>query len=1009
MDPNDIPLNHKSDSVVFSSNQSNKTTMDNMENYGESILDPITNSSRHNLHSNAIKNCLQNLLTRKLLLKLKDQVNTLEKRKGTLWYLLKCKEKQFFPKTLKVQQEHLTNLDKTLSFEWKKIENKASIQLLNVAIKDAKIKIEELEKLHQQKLRELLDLLPDEDATEINKHLEDVAKKAQKATITAQTEKLKFQQNKKTNHTQKEEGNLPPSKEEDNLTPPKKSHNRRFLPKAEYERRKKQQKQQQIILFKNFSSFNFDEHTEKLVQRGATFVPLPSHVNTTEINSHINRFQRSCYWKAYWAAQENSGDFQPSVVYKPKCNLPSTSPPKPLEDALTGIRTEILSSPLNKVHDNITQGEKKAMSNLVELRQNGTIVIQPLDKTGGLAVFDRQDYVDGLRKVLNEKYTTNSGEENNFYEKVTQRALADGLQNIKEVIESGVQLEILTKEEAIAMVPDEPKPGRLYGLAKDHKEYENIPPFRPIVSGSGSLTENISKYVDFHAKPLVPALPSFIEDTPDLLRALENLKVEEIPQNAIPVTIDVVGLYSNIPQDEAELAVQQALRTRSDSEREKVPTEFLIDLLHLVLKLNIFTFDGDLFRQLWGIAMGTRCAPTVANLFMGLLEAKILDSPFVDKIYKKFWRRFIDDILLIWIGSEAELKEFLDFINTLHPTIKFTASYDFNEAKADFLDTTIYIQNGKITTDLYRKPTHSPQYLLPSSTHPPHCVKNIPFSLAYRLRRICSEDETFEKRLLELKEMLRERCYKENIIDEAFKRARLIPRQEAIKRVTFDRTTKKVTFVIPFDPRLPKISFIVKKHFELMKKDSQCAEIFKDGVQVAYKRHKNIRDILCRATLPPLRLRSGNRTEKGWKACAKVCRTCAHSYNIQEFVVTATGEKIQIQQKITCTDKNVIYCIECIKCNQQYVGKTSMQFKTRANQHRRSVEIALSEKKKGATDHNITPVALHFSQKNHSQNDMFFFAFEKVINSDPFVIGARERFYIDKMQVVEKGINRNRT
>ena len=471
-----------------------------------------------------------------------------------------------------------------------------------------------------------------------------------------------------------------------------------------------------------------------------------------------------------------------------------------------------------------------------------------------------------------------------------------------------------------------------------------------------------------------------------------------------------MGLYSNIPQEEAIQAVQDALRTRPEEQREKVPTNFLITLLNLVLTINIFIFDGTLYTQLWGIAMGTRCARTVANLFMGKMEHKILQSQFVDKIYKRFWRRFIDDILLIWTGTEAELEEFLNYINTLHPTIKFTASYNFVEAKADFLDTTISIKNGKISTDLYRKPTHSPQYLLPSSTHPPHCVKNIPFSLAYRLRRICSEDETFERRLLELQDLLKERCYKNSIIEDAFKRARQIPRQEAIKRVTYNRTSKKVTFVIPFDPRLPKISIIVKKHFELMKRDSQCAKIFEDGAQVAYKRHKNIRDILCRATLPPLRARTGNRTERGWKTCSS-CRTCDLSSNLQEFIVTATGEKIQINQKITCKDKNVIYCILCLRCDMQYVGKTTMQMKTRASQHRRNVELARLDKLKGKDDPatKITPVAQHFSQRNHSEADMFFFAIEKVINSDPHVIGTRERFYIDRMQVLEKGINRNRT
>ncbi len=51
---------------------------------------------------------------------------------------------------------------------------------------------------------------------------------------------------------------------------------------------------------------------------------------------------------------------------------------------------------------------------------------------------------------------------------------------------------VSSKYEAKAMAPTEAKPGRLYGLAKVHKKVKKgeIPPFRPIVSGSGSLTEN---------------------------------------------------------------------------------------------------------------------------------------------------------------------------------------------------------------------------------------------------------------------------------------------------------------------------------------------------------------------------------------------------------------------------------------------------------------------------------------------------------------------------------------
>ena len=639
-------------------------------------------------------------------------------------------------------------------------------------------------------------------------------------------------------------------------------------------------------------------------------------------------------------------------------------------------------------------------------------------------MFDREDYVKGMEKVLSEKYIKPDGEEIYYYQTVTQNALTCGLKTLKEIIADGLEKEYLKPEEAEAMIPSESKPGRLYGLAKDHKDYDHIPPFRPIVSGSGSLTENISKFVDFHAKPLVTNLPSFIEDTPDLLRAIEDLKQKQIPENAVPVTIDVVGLYSNIPQEEAIEQMKEALDTREEDLKKAVPTSFLIELLTLVLTLNIFTFDSQLFIQLWGVAMGTRSAPTIANIFMGAIEKKILNqSPLSLHIFDQFWRRFIDDVLLIWTGSEIQLKEFLTFINSLHPTIKFTANYNFETCSVPFLDTTITIRNGEIVTDLYRKPTHSPQYLLPSSTHPPHCVKNIPFSLAYRIRRICSDNLTFEMRLDELKQMLLNRNYPIKIIEEAFTKTRKISRIEAIKRVTYKKSsTNKVTFVIPFDPRLPKISEITRRHFDLMKKDPLCAKIFEEGAQIAYKRHQNIRDILCRATLPPVKLRSNNREEKGWKVCSKVmCHTCAYSQNITEFSVTATGEKIKINQKLTCTDKNVIYCIQCKKCNMQYVGKTITSFKKRATAHRLSVNNAQKNKKehlqalktnqgeKIEKPKNEGPVGEHFAQKNHSISDMFFFAIEKVVKDDPFIVGARERFYIDKMDVLRKGINKNRT
>jgi hypothetical protein len=153
-------------------------------------------------------------------------------------------------------------------------------------------------------------------------------------------------------------------------------------------------------------------------------------------------------------------------------------------------------------------------------------------------------------------------------------------------------------------------------LFKVHTKFNepDLPPARPIISGCGSITENMSLFVDHHTKDLVPEIPLYLQDTPHLLRQLEDLKKSNIPKGAFPISIDVVRLYTNIPHNEGVESVKKALNNRKDPE---VQTAVLIDLLNLVLKYNIFEFSEKLYQQEISTAMGTRVAPTMANLFYG--------------------------------------------------------------------------------------------------------------------------------------------------------------------------------------------------------------------------------------------------------------------------------------------------------------------------------------------------------------------------------------------------------
>ena len=91
----------------------------------------------------------------------------------------------------------------------------------------------------------------------------------------------------------------------------------------------------------------------------------------------------------------------------------------------------------------------------------------------------------------------------------------------------------------------------------------------------------------------------------------------------------------------------------------------------------------------------------------------------------KFFKRFLDDIFLIFKGKHSELHLWIDVINAIDPRIKFTINHtsrtkcdicdDEPKNKIPFLDTQVEIKNSKIITDLYKKPTDRNMFLLPSS------------------------------------------------------------------------------------------------------------------------------------------------------------------------------------------------------------------------------------------------------------------------------------------------------
>ena len=99
--------------------------------------------------------------------------------------------------------------------------------------------------------------------------------------------------------------------------------------------------------------------------------------------------------------------------------------------------------------------------------------------------------------------------------------------------------------------------------------------------------------------------------------------------------------------------------------------------------------------------MRTALAFNKANLFMDRFETKAMDNyPLKPMV----WKRFIDNIFLIWTYGEDSMKHFLNYLNQLYPTIKFTT--DTSKESINFLDTTVKLDGKRnIITTLYNRST----------------------------------------------------------------------------------------------------------------------------------------------------------------------------------------------------------------------------------------------------------------------------------------------------------------
>ena len=326
----------------------------------------------------------------------------------------------------------------------------------------------------------------------------------------------------------------------------------------------------------------------------------------------------------------------------------------------------------------------------------------------------------------------------------------------------------------------------------------------------------------------------------------------------------------------------------------------------------------------------------------------ILGSP---RLQPSLYLRYIDDVFGVWPHGAEELSTYLDFINTVHPSIKFTAERsDMNGGCLPFLDTLITVhQNGSYQTELYYKPMAAPIIMPYSSAHPAQMKKSVLKAQLKRAVRLSSDTSTRERSVKKVADLFKTNGYPERLV-----------RFSAAHAISDARRPKSR------DPSQPNQNQNQRRHSDktfisLPYIDDSLAHKIQGTIrtsglplQVAWKNEQSLKKCLVRSALDTPPCPGGGRK----------CATC----------MNGLGGR--------CHTKNVVYEIVCELCEEKktrntYIGETKRSVRLRFNEHLRDARHRAPDTPLG--DH---MTACHPDQRTNIEKS-FRISILKVCNDGP--------------------------
>lgn len=413
-------------------------------------------------------------------------------------------------------------------------------------------------------------------------------------------------------------------------------------------------------------------------------------------------------------------------------------------------------------------------------------------------------------------------------------------------------------------LPMNPEPPKMYGLIKLHKEGN---PCRPVVSYTTAPAYHLAKNINEKFRQVTNFQPkNTVINSIDLAEKLSSLPFNSHSYKL--VSFDVSNMFPNIPTRDCIPLIKNTLEKSRITPQEQ---EEYITLFKECLEQNYFTFNNQYYIQNTGLPMGSPLSPLLADIYMNEMEVNLLKSPHAKK-HILFWFRYVDDILVGFQGTDRQMENFLEKINNINSKIQFTMEKEENN-KINFLDISIQREDGKLTFNIYRKPTFT-DVMIPTDSHSAYTHKMSAFrSMVHRAFSIPMKKETRESELNIIREIAKNNGFTGNDVENIIrKKQQLIARKLIYPKVVNLRD--KTYISIPYMPQATrKIGNIFKKQ----------------NITTAFQSGNSLGKLLFNS-----------------------------------------------KSKSNLNKKSGVYKLECPECKAAYVGQTGRSFEVRIKEHLKS-------------------------------------------------------------------------